>query len=388
MGAQLMSGFDYRTYIIVPDGNYFINPENNSENLKYGKTGGFTQLNKDLFDKKLRLSAAIRADKADYFDVKFTPRFTVVYSPKEEINFRTSYQSGYRFPSIFEGFSNVNSGGVKRVGGLRIMSEGIFENSYTKISIDKFQAQVTSDINIKGLSQEQAIDKNKILLQKNPYTYLEPEFVRSFEFGFRGLTLKKSLYIDADFYSNNFENFIAQIEASIPNTSEQALIPTALFSKNTQSRYRLWTNSKSKIYSYGGSLGLKLRFNTTFSVLGNVTYSKLDRTDDKDGLEDGYNTPQIMANGTVVVENIWKKLGASVSYHQQNKYDYVSLLVSGEVPAYWTMNTQINYAFVKSGVEAKLGATNFLNKPYYSILGGPHIGAFYYLSLIWNITEL
>ncbi|PWA06527.1 TonB-dependent receptor [Flavobacterium psychrotolerans] len=388
MGTQLLSGFDYRTYIIVPDGNYFINPENNGKNLKYGKTGGFTQLSKDLFDKKLRLSAAIRADKADYFDVKFTPRVTAVYSPKETINFRASYQSGYRFPSIFEGFSNVNSGGVKRVGGLRIMSDGIFENSFTKVSIDKFQAQVTSDINTLGLTQAQAIDKNKGIIQKNPYTYLEPEFVRSFEFGFRGVALKKSLFIDADFYYNRYENFIAQVEASIANTTDPAQIPTALYSKATQSRYRLWTNSKSKIYNYGSSLGLKYRFNEMFSALGNVTYSKLDRTDDKDGLEDGFNTPEYVANGTVVAENVWKNLGASVTYRQQSKYDYVSFLVSGKVPAYWSMDAQINYNFEKPGIVAKVGGTNFLNKSYYSILGGPQIGAFYYLSLTWNIGKI
>jgi iron complex outermembrane receptor protein len=361
---------------------------NDGENLKYGKTGGFTQLSKDLFSKKLRLSAAIRADKADYFEVKFTPRFTAVYSPKEEINFRTSYQTGYRFPSIFEGFSNVNSGGVKRVGGLRIMSDGIFENSYTKASIDKFQAQATSDINTLSLTQVQAIEKNKNLIQKNPYTYLEPEYVRSFEFGFRGLSFKKRLLIDADFYYNRYENFIAQVEASIANTTDPAQIPTAIYTKTSQSRYRLWTNSKSKIYNYGSSLGLKYRLNDMFTFLGNTTYSKLDRTDDKDGLEDGYNTPQIIANGTVVAENIWKNLGTSVTYHQQSKYDYVSFLVSGEVPAYWTMDAQINYNFEKSGVIAKIGATNLLNKSYYSILGGPQIGAFYYISLTWNVGKL
>ena len=42
--AQLLSGFDYRTYIIVPDGNYFINPVDDAKNLTYGKTGGFTHI--------------------------------------------------------------------------------------------------------------------------------------------------------------------------------------------------------------------------------------------------------------------------------------------------------------------------------------------------------
>ncbi|WP_456313579.1 TonB-dependent receptor [Pseudomonas shirazensis] len=386
--AKLLSGFDYRTYIIVPDGNYFINPKSDSENLTYQKTGGFTQLTKDLFNSKLRLGATIRIDKADYFEAKFTPQFTAVYSPKETINFRASYQNGYRFPSIFEGFSNVNSGGVKRVGGLRIMSDGIFENSYTKASIDKFQAEVNSDVNTNGLSQAQAIEKNKNTIQKNPYTYLQPEFVKSFEFGFKGFALNRNLFIDVDFYYNSYKNFIAQVEASIPNTTDPNLIPTSLYSRTTQSRYRLWTNSKSKIYNYGGSLGLKYRFDKTFSALTNLTYTKLDRTDDKDGLEDGFNTPEFNVNGTLIAENIWKNFGASATARYQNNFDYVSFLVSGTVPAYWSMDAQINYNFQKPGIIAKLGATNLLNKPYTSILGGPSIGGLYYLSLTWEIKKI
>ncbi|QOG03524.1 TonB-dependent receptor [Flavobacterium sp. MDT1-60] len=381
--AKLLSGFDYRNYIIVPDGNYFINPVSSSENLTYQKMGGFTQLTKNLFQEKLILGATLRVDKADYFDAKFTPQFTVVYSPKETISFRTSYQTGYRFPGIFEGFSNVNSGGVKRVGGLRIMSDGIFENSYTKTSIDKFQAQVNSDVNTNGLTQAQALEKNKNTIQKNPYTYLEPEFVKSFEFGFRGMALNKNLFIDVDFYYNSYKNFIAQVEASIPNTTDPNLIPTALYSKNTQNRYRLWTNSKSKIYNYGGSLGLRYRFNQTFTGLTNVTYTKLDRTDDKDGLEDGFNTPEFNVNGTLLANNIWQNLGASVTARYQNNFDYVSFLVSGTVPAYWTMDAQVNYNF-KKGISAKLGGTNVLNKTYTSMLGGPSIGGLYYLSLVWE----
>ena len=385
--AKLLSGVDYRNYIIVPDGNYFINPVHADENLTYQKTGAFTQITKDFFSDKLRLGATVRMDKADYFDAKFTPQFTAVYSPKETLNFRASYQTGYRFPSIFEGFSNVNSGGVKRVGGLRIMSDGIFENSFTKASIDKFQAQVNSDVNTLGLTQAQAIEKNKNTIQKNPYTYLEPEFVKSFEVGFRGLALNKNLFIDADFYYNSYKNFIAQVEASIPNTQDPNLIPTSLYSKNTQNRYRLWTNSKSKIYNYGGSLGLRYRFDNIFSALTNLTYTKLDRTDDKDGLEDGFNTPEFNVNGTLMAQNIWKNLGASVTARYQNNFDYVSFLVSGTVPAYWTMDAQVNYAF-KKGISAKLGGTNILNKSYTSILGGPSIGGLYYLSLVWETNKI
>ena len=83
----MLSGVDYRNYIIVPDGNYFINPKNDGGNLTYQKFGGFTQLTKDLLESKLRLGATLRMDKADYFEAKFTPQFTAVYAPKQSLSF-------------------------------------------------------------------------------------------------------------------------------------------------------------------------------------------------------------------------------------------------------------------------------------------------------------
>ncbi|MDQ2793793.1 MAG: TonB-dependent receptor plug domain-containing protein, partial [Bacteroidota bacterium] len=125
---DLLAGADHRTYIVVPDGNYFINPNPGqdplADNLTYSKTGGFVQAGGRFFGEKLRLTATLRADKNDYFDLKLNPRFTAVLSPTPRQNFRLSGQSGYRFPSLFEGFSNVNSGQVKRIGGLRVMSDG------------------------------------------------------------------------------------------------------------------------------------------------------------------------------------------------------------------------------------------------------------------------
>lgn len=383
-GIQLLSGFDYRTYIIIPDGNYFINPEDSTRNLTYGKSGAFVQVNKNLFQKKLRISATLRADKADYFNWKFNPRIAVVYTPKKQLYFRSAYQSGYRFPSIFEGFSNVNSGGVKRVGGLPVMSQGVFESSYTKASIDAFQTAVTADVNNNGLTQAQAIDANKDLLKKNPYTYLQPEYVQSIEGGVRTLLFKQSLFVDADAYFNRYENFIAQVEVSIPNTTNPDSIPTYLYTKSTQSRYRLWTNSKSVIYSYGMSLGLKYVLKSNYNFALNGTFTKLDRTEEKDGLEDGFNTPQWIVNGTVGAKRIWKQLGASITARYQSSYQYVSFLVSGEVPAYWSMDAQVNYQLRNPHITLKLGATNLLNRYYNNMLGGPSVGGFYYFSALWD----
>jgi iron complex outermembrane receptor protein len=391
IGLQILSGFDSRDYIILPDGNYFINPETPNDlnnDLVYGKVGGFTQVSKSLFNEKVRLTATLRADKADYFETKFNPRFTAVYSPKETLNFRAAFQSGYRFPSIFEGFSNINSGNVKRVGGLPVMSNGIFENSYTRASIDAFTNKVNSDVNTLGISQEEAIASNKNLLVKNPYTYIKPEFIKSVEGGVRALAFKKRLYIDFDGYYNSYDNFMAQIEANVAKTtsSDPDSIATYFYNRK-QNRYRLWTNSTSKIYNYGFALGLNYRVNEHLLLIGNATYSKLDRIDDRDGLEDAFNTPLWMINGTASFEDVWRNLGFGVTYRYQTQYDYVSFLVSDVVPQFRTIDAQVNYHFDRIGMTAKLGATNLTNKGYYSILANPLIGGMYYVSLTWSMPE-
>jgi outer membrane receptor protein involved in Fe transport len=192
---DLLAGADHRTYVIVPDGNYFINPAPGKDplkdNLTYSKTGCFVQAGAHLLADRLRLTATLRADKNDYFTTRFNPRFTAVYSPTPRYNFRVSYQSGYRFPSLFEGFSNVNSGQVKRIGGLRVMSDGVFENSYLRSSIDAFNAAVTAAVNADASSatparkRELAIAQSQGLLRRTPYTYLRPEFIRSLELGYK-----------------------------------------------------------------------------------------------------------------------------------------------------------------------------------------------------------
>ncbi|WP_261387868.1 TonB-dependent receptor domain-containing protein [Chitinophaga pinensis] len=162
-GLQILVGADHRTYVIEPDGNYFINPKAGKEytNIHYAKTGGFVSVTKTLLNGDLKLGAILRGDKNDYFDLMLTPRFTAVYSPVNTQHFRASYQSGYRYPSIFEAYSNVNSGGVKRVGGLPAMSQGIFENAWLASSITSFQQAVLNDVNTAGLTQNQAIERIK-----------------------------------------------------------------------------------------------------------------------------------------------------------------------------------------------------------------------------------
>ncbi len=382
-GMDVLMGFDHRTYIIIPDGNYFINPTEPGKNLLYSKSGAFLQTSKSLLSDKVKMSATLRADKNEYFPLKWNPRLTTVYAPALAHSIRFSYQNGYRFPSVFEAFSNVNSGGVKRVGGLPVMSSGIFENAYKRASIDAFQAAVNSDVNTLGLTKDQAIVKNEGLLVKNDYTYVQPERIRSLEIGYRGTLLNTDLQWDIDFYYNKYTNFIAQVEMNIPKTSNADSIAFYLNDKKKQDRYRMWTNSKTTAYNYGSSLGMKIRFYRDFRAMGNVTFSKLQRKSSNDGLEDGFNTPQWIANVSIGNDKVFRRLGFMITGRWQSGYYWQSFLVNGNVPSYRTLDAQISLTFDK--VRLKIGGTNILNRYYYSFLGGPSVGGFYYSSVTLNL---
>jgi outer membrane receptor protein involved in Fe transport len=404
-GLDLLAGADHRTYIVVPDGNYFINPNPGqdplTDNLNYSKTGGFVQAGGRLLGDRLRLTGTLRADKNDYFGPKFNPRFTAVFSPTQQQNFRLSYQSGYRFPSLFEGFSNVNSGQVKRIGGLRTMSDGVFENSYLRTSIDAFNAAVTAAINANTSTasapqkRQQAIAENQNTLVKNPYTYLQPEHIRSFEAGYKAAFGKAGrLVLDVDFYYNSYRDFIAQVEAYVPQTSAGAplnggtdlnTIATALNARTGQARYRLWTNSRSQVYNYGGSAGLRYELARGYLVGANTTFTRLDRTKDGDGLEDGFNTPRWACNLSLANENAYQHLGFGLNYRWQQGYYSQTFLVNGNVPAYGTLDAQLSYAVPAAQVGFKLGASNILNNYYVSYLGGPSVGGLYYLAVTYSV---
>jgi outer membrane receptor protein involved in Fe transport len=404
-GLDLLAGADHRTYLVVPDGNYFINPNPGKDpltsNLTYSKTGGFVQAGGRLLAEKLRLTATLRVDKNDYFNVKFNPRFTAVYSPTQRQNFRLSYQSGYRFPSLFEGFSNVNSGQVKRIGGLRVMSDGIFENSYTRASIDAFNAQVTAAVNANTSAQTTAQKRQAAILAsqgtlvKNPYTYLKPEYIRSLEVGYKaGFGPGGRLLVDVDFYYNSYRDFIAQVEAYVPQTmagvalntgTDLNVIATALNARSGQARYRLWTNSQSQVYNYGGSAGVRYDVGSGYLAGGNLTYTRLDRTENGDGLEDGFNTPRWAYNLSLANDNAYQNLGFGLNFRHQVSYYSQTFLVNGTVPAYSSLDAQVSYHIPAAQVRLKLGASNVLNSYYVSYLGGPSVGGLYYLAVTYGL---
>lgn len=382
-GLGILAGFDARNYVVVPDGNYFVNPTRDNANINYWKVGGFVQVNERLLAEKLTLTLTLRADKNQYFDLRLNPRFSAVYSQNDNHYFRLSYQNGYRFPSLFEAFSNINSGGVKRVGGLPVMSQGIFENSYLRQTIDEFAAAINQDINVNRLSQNEAVQKNRNLLRRNDYSYLQPEYVNSFEVGYKGYLIPQKLFLDVDFYYNVYRNFMAQVEANVPLGSNPDSLAFYMYDRSKQARYRLWSNSKTIVQNYGGGLNVRYNFYKTFQIMANASYAKLQNKANNDGFEEAFNTPRWMLNVGLSNTQLTYHLGFGLHYKYQEQFLWQSALATGQVPEIHTFDVQMTYFLRKRGLQFKLAGTNIFNRPYVSFIAGPTVGAFYYVAVTW-----
>lgn len=393
---DLLAGVDFRDFVIQPEGNSFINPDKNNpyKPLHYWKVGGFIQASKTLFKNKLKIIGSVRVDKYEYFKPKVNPRIAVVVSPTPKHNLRFSYQNGYRFPTLFEGFSTVNNGGTIRYGGLRLLTESqqLFENSYLRSTVDAFQKAITADVN-GGMNRDSAILKNQGLLVKNPYTYLEPEQINAFEVGYKGSVLNDKIFIDADFYYNIYDKFIDQVEISVPKqgtigTLSDAGIDSTVFqmeASSKQTRYRMWTNALSQYHNLGASLGVTYNFWQNFNIGGNYSYAKLIKVDAKDyGLETSFNTPSHIVNLTFSNRNVYKNIGFNIQYRWQSAFEWKSPLANGVVPSYHALDLQVSYRIPKIGAFFKIGGTNVVNTYYTQYVGGPAIGGMYYVAISFD----
>jgi outer membrane receptor protein involved in Fe transport len=395
---DVLVGGNYRDFIIKPEGNSFRNPDVNDpfKIINYSNFGFFAQVAKRLLDDKLKLVASARVDKTQYFDAKVNPRLAAVYTLEENHNFRASYQNGYRFPTLFEGFSTVNNNGIIRYGGLDILTQPLqlFENSYVRSTVDKFQTAVNADIN-KGKARNQAIVDNRGLLVRNEYTYLQPEEVNAVDVGYKGTFLDGRLFIDADAYYNIYSNFIDQIEIAVPKEGKigQNVVDGVdatvyeIEDLKRQTRYRMWTNSKSKYYNYGGSLGISFAAIDRYTFAANVSYAELQKIDRRDvGLETSFNTPKWIVNVSVSNRQVTgaENLGFSVAYRWQSEFVWYSQLGNGTVPAYGTVDAQVSYKIPALKLTTKLGASNLLNTRYFQYAGGPTVGGMYYLALTFD----
>lgn len=354
---ELQAGASFRRYDLNSNGTIFDDAD---KDIKIDEYAGFIQVGKKLLNERVKLTGSVRYDKNENFEGRFTPRFTGVFTVVKNNNIRLSYQTGFRIPTTQNQFIDLEVRSKTRIiGGLGALVDKYNLNTnkgYTQQSIQTFRQTL-----------------NPADLEQYTFKPLKPERVQAYEIGYRGL-IKNRLLIDAYYYYNSYRDFVT-IFAVVQSPDGT---PAGLANPNIFSSVE---NNPDRVVTQGWALGLDYVVNN-WSINGNVSFN--DMTKAPDGLYNDFNTPKYRVNLGVGNRNVYKNLGFHVSYRWQDDLYWRSSFVTGNVPAFSTVDAMISYQVPKAKATIKLGGSNLLNKYYVTSLGNPSIGGIYYLSLTFE----
>ncbi len=351
-------GASYRDYFLHSDGTIF---DDATRSIVISEYGAFAQLGRKFSD-LFKLTVSGRYDKSKNFEGRFTPRITGVFTVAKNNNIRLSYQTAFRNPTTQDQYIDlaVGGGSTRLIGGLPelLTKYDLYNNKgVTAQSYRAFLASIAS-----GTPDPSVLEEYTFSTQA-----LKPESVQAFELGYKGL-LTKNLLIDTYGYYNIYKDFIGGVDLYQNPTS-------------TAVKFSVATNTPGDVKSYGGAFGLEYLVRN-LNLSGNVSYNKLSEL--PTNIINTFNTPEIRYNLGLGSKEIIKNVGFNVQYRWQDKFYWNSTFVSGEVPAFSTVDAQINLKVPSVNSVFKLGGSNILNKYYITSYGNPDAGAVYYVSVTFN----
>ena len=351
--TEVLAGASFKQYALNSQGTLFF------KDTKINEAGAYVQVGQKLFEDVLKLTASVRYDKQNNFDGKFTPRFSAVVKVAKDQNIRLSYQTAYRFPTSQNQWIDLSvGGGVRLIGGLPEIRDHYNFNTNPAYTLESFMS---------GTFKVQPFDKFK------------PESSSSFELGYKGLINNKIL-IDVYGYYSQYKDFLGRV--IVVQSSTTPGDPVGLSKPNI---YSVSVNSKSKVKTFGWGASLDYLLEKNFFIKTNLYFD--DITDVSENFVSGFNTPKYRFNLGFGNSGLGakKQVGFNIIYKWQQAFFYSSDFVSGDVPAYGTLDGQVSYKLAPQKLIFKLGANNILNKYYRNGFGNPYIGGLYYLSIGFNI---
>jgi iron complex outermembrane recepter protein len=388
--VNLQVGGNYRYYDMSTNGTLFDDINNP---VTIGEYGIFAQTSKQLLEDKIKLTFSGRYDKNESFKGNFTPRGSVVYSPRENHNIRASYQTGFRNPTVPDQYIKLNVGPIIILGGAPANSRGLnaYENSVNASSLGAFFGGFQQDLQ-NGLAFPDAVLKNKDNLVKSNVPYVKPEQTKGFEVGYKGLYSKKILF-DVNYYYNSYTNFL--INQVVMRTDSPVLLPDGSINpdaafdilNNKTQLFQLYTNAADKVSAQGTTVGLTYNLPKNYRAHFNATWSDFKILDANPNNIPAFNTPKWKTNFTLSNDRLTNHIGFGIAWHWQQAFDWygtINELRPGKVEAYHLLDAQVSYRLTRLKSIVKLGANNLTNKYIVQAFGSPAIGGMYYVSLTYT----
>ncbi len=389
--VNVQIGGNIRRYILNTQGTLFDDKDKNLTNDEYG---AFIQASKSVWNDKLKLIVSGRYDKNENFDGRFTPRASMVLSPTESHHFRASYQTGFRNPTIGDQYIKLNVGPIIILGGAPSNAEGLnaYSNSYTAASVGAFGAAAGAELG-QGVPFPTAVANNISKLEKSNVPFIQPEKVKSFEIGYKGLINQKLLF-DIGYYNSQYTDFLINTVVIAPTNNillaDGSLNPAAaseILGGQVQA-YQLYTNATDKVSIQGISAGLSYLMPKNYRIHANTTWSDFNLLDANPSNIPAFNTPTWKSNLVLSNANLTEKIGFSIAWHWQDSFDWYGTFNSlnpGKIDAYSLFDAQVSYSIPSIKTMIKIGAANLTNKYIVQAFGSPAVGGLYYIS--FNFDE-
>ena len=387
--AEIQVGVSRRWWELNSEGNIYTDYD---APITYEDFGVYAQIQKDFLDDRLNITASARYDDSSVFEGFVSPRLSVGYTAgaDKNHNIRASFQTGFRNPTTQDLYIGLDAGSAILVGGapgnggryqgavVGASADDAFTNSYT---LNSFQTFLGTAIASGG-----AVIDPSLLEVANP-DYIKPEQIRTLELGYRGKL--ENLTVDLSVYSNKITDFmstqtVVSPGAGLVDLSDGGIAAGSILASSFQI-YSAYTNSEAEVKSYGGAVGLSTKVFGGFNLNTNYTYAKLDF--DSDAYPDfntNFNTPEHKVKVGFGKADLFENFGFNMAWRWSDNYEWEAAFGDGEIPAYHTMDAQINYTIPSLKSTLKVGATNLLGDEYFTMFGSGYIGSMYYLT--WNIN--
>ncbi len=411
--ADIQVGGSYRQYELNSSGTIYTDIDGP---INYSEIGFYTQLQKTfLEEERLKLTASVRYDKSELFDGFVSPRVSLGYTAGEEKNhnIRASFQTGFRNPTTQDLYIGLDAGrgilvgsasdnperdirpyalsplGMSVVGATSINfdGQGAYNNSFTASSAQAF-----------GASAAAGAPDVSLLQIANP-EFVKPEQVTSFEVGYRGKLDK--VIVDFSVYYNSYKDFIANEDVAVPfyglvDFSDGTItlpglgpVPAAVaaLAAGDFKGYQTYTNSDADVNSYGAAIGLSTKVFDGYDLGMNYTYAHLDFDEAKNpDVRTNFNTPDHKVKASFGNTSLFKDFGFNIAWRWSDTYFWQASFGDGVVPAYNTIDAQINLRVPSVKSTFKAGITNLLGNEYFTAFGTGLIGSQYYVA--WTINNL
>lgn len=363
---KFTTGFSGRLYRPYSNGTIFLDTGNKRiSNVEAGVYAGFERR---LWSNRWKINATTRVDKNQNFPFLISPAASIIYSKDKRNTWRGGFSSAIRNPTLQDQYLYYNVGRAILLGN----KDGVKDVCELNEVISYLSSANPNPRNIKKINVDP----------------VRPESVKTLEIAYKGLLFNGKLQLDAGYYKSFYTDFIGYRFVVDFQLDSATAIPRRV------QGYRVASNSKDMVTTQGFSAGANYFFAKCFMFGANWSWNELDRRGSTDALIPAFNTPRHKFNvmfGASDMKKEFQLLGQEISVNNFGfniNYKFVegfrfegSPQFTGDVPAYWMLDAQINKSIPKWKATFKIGASNLTNNMVFQVYGGPRIGRMAYISL-------